>query len=54
MSRHHGRRHRRRRRSRFDVAATPVTPPTKGTAPADTSGSKASYSNDASHGGRDD
>jgi hypothetical protein len=52
MAKRHGRRHRKHRRSKFDVAPTPVTPPTKVTARADTSAS-ASRNSD-SHGGRDD
>jgi hypothetical protein len=53
MSRHHGRRHRRHRRSKFDVAPTPVTPSAPVSAGADTSHSKDSNSHDTSHGGRD-
>jgi hypothetical protein len=55
MSSHHGRRHRKRRRNKFDVAPTPITPSIPVTAPADTSASHASNNNDDDHhGGRDD
>jgi len=57
MARRHGRRHaKKRKRSKFDVAPTPVTAPTPVSGPGKSSNSSQSgQSNDGnSHGGKDD
>ncbi|HEV7885583.1 MAG TPA: hypothetical protein VGO81_18560 [Solirubrobacteraceae bacterium] len=60
MATRHGRRHRKRRRSKFDVAPTPVTPPTPVSPPAAADTSVSAPSNDdggddnGRHGGGND